>query len=265
VIPQYTVHTLRLGTIQVPKSATVQGASADVIEIPVWAAAIEGNGHKLIVDTGIRDAERWQHLAPHALDRGETLDGRLAELGWTTTELDMVINSHLHYDHADNNLALPHAQFFVSRAEWEWAADPSSAQAPLYDLDWTGPDLTYMNYTLVDSDHYEVLPGIRLVQTPGHTPGHQSVLVNTDEGILCIAGDAACLMENLSIPAPPGTHVSSRAALDSIDKICRLSDRILMNHDPELTQFQNCGFPETPASPPPGSRTIAWFPERTRL
>jgi glyoxylase-like metal-dependent hydrolase (beta-lactamase superfamily II) len=77
---------------------------------------------------------------------------------------------------------------FVSRAEWEFAADPSSAQAVLYDISWTGPDLTYMNYTLISSDHYDVLPGVRIIETPGHTPGHQSVLVNTAEGILCVTG-----------------------------------------------------------------------------
>jgi N-acyl homoserine lactone hydrolase len=233
--------------MQVPRSAAVQGASRDTIEIPVWTAAIEGNGRRLLVDTGIKDAEKWQQLAPHTLEAGETLDGRLAELGWTTKDIDIVVNSHLHYDDAENNLALPHAQFFVSRLEWEWSTDPSSAQAVLYDIDWTGPDLTYMNYTLIDSDHYDVMPGIRVIQTPGHTPGHQSVLVNTAEDIVCIAGDAACMLENLTIPAPLGTNVSSRTSLESISKICRLADTILMNHDPELSPFQNSDFPKARA------------------
>ncbi len=171
---------------------------------------------------------------------------RLADLGWATKDIDIVINSHLHYDHAENNLAFPQAQFFVSGVEWNFAADPSSAQAPLYDLEWTGPNLNYMNYTLIGVDHYDVMPGLRIIQTPGHTPGHQSVLVNTVEGTLCVTGDAACMLENLSIPAPPGTHISSRVSLDSIEKICRLSDRILMNHDPELTEFQDSNFPVTP-------------------
>jgi N-acyl homoserine lactone hydrolase len=246
MIPAYTVHAIRLGRMWLDKGSAVQGAPPGIIEIPVWAAAIEGNGHKILVDTGIQNAERWGRLAPHTLEPGETLDGRLAELGWTSKDIDIVINSHLHYDHAENNLAMPDAQFFVSLAEWEFAADPSSAQAVLYDISWTGPDLTYMNYTLIDSDHYGVLPGVRIIQTPGHTPGHQSVLVNTAEGILCVTGDAACMMENLTIPAPPAMNVSSMTSLNSIKKICQLSDRILMNHDPEIRQFQNGEFPVPP-------------------
>ena len=75
-----------------------------------------------------------------------------------------------------------------------------------------------MNYRLVQRDHYDVMPGLRIIQTPGHTPGHQSVLVNTDEGLLCVTGDAACMMENLTIPTPPGTHVGSGVALGVVEE-----------------------------------------------
>jgi N-acyl homoserine lactone hydrolase len=249
LIPVYTVHAIRLGTIRVDMSSSVYGAPpGTTLDIPILAAAVEGNGYKLLVDTGIKDAAKWtSKFGPHTLTPEQTIDAALAELGWRTKDVDLVINSHLHYDHAENNLALSNAQFFVSRAEWEWAADPSNAQAWAYDIDWTGPDLTHMNYTMIQVDHYDVLPGVRVIQTPGHTPGHQSVVINTDEGLLCVTGDAACMMENLTIPAPPGVHVSSGTALSSIKKICELSDRVLMNHDPEIKSFQSSGFPSSPA------------------
>jgi glyoxylase-like metal-dependent hydrolase (beta-lactamase superfamily II) len=243
MIPIFSVHAIRVGTIVVQKSATVQGAAPGTIEVPVWTAAIEGNGYRVLVDTGMKHPERWSKLAPHSLDEGETLDGRLSELGWRTKDVDIVINTHLHYDHAENNLSFPDAQFYVSQAEWDCAADPVSNQIPMYDIDWTGRDLTFMNYTLVATDNYDVVPGIRIIQTPGHTPGHQSVLVNTAEGVLCVTGDAVCVMDNLKIPAPPGVHISSRASLESIDKIARLADRIMPSHDPLITQFQNSSFP----------------------
>ncbi len=176
----------------------------------------------------------------------ETIDAALAELGWKRGDVDVVINTHLHYDHAENNLAFPQAQFYVSKAEWQWAADPSSAQAWSYDIDWTDDQVTVMNYSLVQDDHHDVLPGLRLIQTPGHTPGHQSVLVTTAEGVLCVTGDAACMMENLQLPTPPGTHIGTAISLASLKKISDLSDRVLMNHDPELGRFQSAGFPITP-------------------
>ena len=103
-----------------------------------------------------------------------------------------------------------------------------------------------MDYCLVQRDHYDVVPGLRIIQTPGHTPGHQSVLVNTAEGVLCVSGDAACMMENLTLPTPPGTHIGSAVSLASLKKIADLSDRVLMNHDPELSRFQSSDFPITP-------------------
>ncbi len=54
----------------------------------------------------------------------ETIDAALAELGWRRGDVDIVINTHLHYDHAENNLAFPQAQFYVSEAEWHWAVGP---------------------------------------------------------------------------------------------------------------------------------------------
>lgn len=64
-------------------------------------------------------------------------------------------------------------------------------------------------------DHFEVLPGLRLTKTPGHSAGHQSVLVNTREGMLCIAGDALNLVENLTSGTPPGILFSTEEALRS--------------------------------------------------
>jgi glyoxylase-like metal-dependent hydrolase (beta-lactamase superfamily II) len=248
MLPHYTVHAVRLGTIRADKSGTVAGfPPGTIIDVPIWAAAIEGNGRKLLVDTGLKDAAKWSRYDEHTLEPDQVIGKALSELGWRLKDVDIVINSHLHYDHAENNTAFPGAQFYVSQAEWEFAQDPSSGQAWAYDIDWTSPDITYMNYTLINADHYDVQPGIRVIKTPGHTPGHQSVLVQTDEGVLCVTGDAACMMENLTIPTPPGTHISKGTALDSLKKISQLSDRVLMNHDPELTGYQNSSFPLTPS------------------
>lgn len=245
--PLYDVHAIRLGTIRADKSGTVHGwPPGTVLDVPIWAAAIEGGGRKILVDTGISDAAKWSRVQPHTIRPEETIDAALAELGWRRRDVDVVINSHLHYDHSENNLAFPQAEFYVSAEEWRWAADPSSAQAWAYDLDWTDDQVTVMNYSLITQDHHDVMPGLRVIQTPGHTPGHQSVLVRTAEGVLCVTGDAACMMENLTMPTPPGTHVGARASLESLRKISELSDRVLMNHDPDLTRFQHATFPRTP-------------------
>jgi glyoxylase-like metal-dependent hydrolase (beta-lactamase superfamily II) len=244
IIPRYRVHAVKLATLTIDRAGVTYGRGYGTkMDIPVWCAAIEGEGRRILVDTGIADATKWMPYHPCVVT---PLPAALAELGWSLNDVDVVINSHLHYDHCENNIKLPNAQFYVSASEWEFAAHPTETQAWSYNIDWTSPELTYMNYTMINTDHYDVCPGIRVIKTPGHTPGHQSVLVNTDEGLVCIAGDAACVMENLSDRVPPTVHVSVDEALRSIDKMCSLADRIFMNHDPDLTDFQNSNFPLVP-------------------
>lgn len=253
-IPQYTVTALRLGTITVDKSGMTYGVDPGVrMDIPVWAAAVQGDGVRLLVDTGIGDPARWNDRNPCWQEADETLPAALAEIGWSLGDIDLVVNSHLHYDHAENNLLLPHAQFYVSLTEWEYAKQPISTQRWLYDYDWTDEAVTFQNYVMVDRDHYEVRPGIRLLQTPGHSRGHQSVLVNTAQGVLCVAGDAACVMENFTIPTPPGGLTSVEQALDSLERMRAHADVVLMNHDPAITKYQAGDYP---AMPPLAGRQI---------
>jgi glyoxylase-like metal-dependent hydrolase (beta-lactamase superfamily II) len=219
------------------------------IDVPVWGAAVQGDGVRMLVDTGIADPARWQPYNPCWQESDETLPAALAEIGWALSDVDVVINSHLHYDHAENNLLLPHARFYVSLAEWEYAHDPITTQRWLYDFDWTDGALTHQDYVMVAQDHYEVRPGVTLIQTPGHSRGHQSVLVRTEQGVLCIAGDAACIMDNFTLPAPPGGLTSAEQALDSLERMRALSDVVLMNHDPDLTKYQEGGYPAMPVRP----------------
>lgn len=245
VIPTYRVTALKMGTLTVDKSTQTYGLGfGQEVEVPVWAAAIEGEGHRLVVDTGIADPD-WvtENVAPCAQVADETLEGALREIGWDPGDIDIVLNTHLHYDHADNNALLERARFYVSSREWEAAHRPIATQRVIYNGAWARAPLTYFHYTLVASDHFEVLPGIRLLQTPGHSAGHQSVLVNTEEGTLCISGDALNLTENLTSGAPPGILFSTEQALVSMEKVATFAERMLTGHDPNLEKYQQGGFP----------------------
>lgn len=243
-LPEYAVTALRLGTMTVDQTALTLGHGAgEEVEIPVWGAAIQAGSTRMLVDTGFAEAERWNRRFPCSQDDSEDLSGALSELGWACSDVDFVINSHLHFDHAGNNRLFPNAEFVVSASEWDFAHSPVDTQAWSYDFDWTDECISYLNYRLIGQDHYDLQAGIRIIQTPGHTPGHQSVLVNTADGVLCVVGDAACVMDNFTLPTPPGVVTDVPAALASLRKISRLSDTILMNHDPSLTPFQDTGFP----------------------
>jgi glyoxylase-like metal-dependent hydrolase (beta-lactamase superfamily II) len=239
--PAYKITALKCGTLRLNKtSMTYASGPEKTINVPVWAAAVEGGGLKILVDTGISDHDQWGDDCWR--DEDETIEAALSEIGWRISDVDMVINSHLHWDHAENNTRFAGSRFVVSRAEWEYAKDPIPSQRKLYDFSWTDESTTYMDYQLIAVDDFDLEPGIRLIKTPGHTRGHQSVLVNTTEGIVCVAGDAACLPENFSAPTPPGGATSIEQAFRSLDRIRDTADRVFMNHDPNIAKYQDSGF-----------------------
>jgi len=77
----------------------------------------------------------------------------------------------------------------------------------------------------------ELLPGIRLLPVAGHSPGSQAVIVATDAGDFCIAGDAVMSYENLEMDVPPGFHFNVDETLGSMDVLRQRNARILPSHD----------------------------------
>jgi N-acyl homoserine lactone hydrolase len=143
------------------------------------------------------EGERW----PNSIHVIEHPDGRvLVDTGMidSTPELDAewairydasliprdvlcVINTHLHFDHCGGNRLFAGTPIHVQRAERE------AARADGYTIpEWVEFDgATYVEH----EGEAEILPGVRVLPTPGHTPGHESVLVDTDDGVVVLAGD----------------------------------------------------------------------------
>lgn len=261
----FAVTALKVGSLEVPKASMTYMSGFDrTVVLPIWSVALEGGGMKILVDTGIRDHARWDRdLHPVWAEPDEHIEAALAEIGWRPGDVDLVINSHLHYDHAENNTLFRNATFVVQRTEWEYAKEPIPSQRALYDFAWTDEVVTHLNYQLVSADDVDALPGLRLIQTPGHSRGHQSVVVNTAEGRICIAGDAACLPESFSRPSPPGGATSIEQGFVSLERIRASAPRVLMNHDPNILKYQNNAFPLIPdVGSPPVTGSIDSLPPR---
>ena len=152
--------------------------AADVVlegeRIPVFVHTIEHPDGLVLVDTGMIDStpeldEEWQ-ARPHPLP--EELVRRVA----------VVINTHLHFDHCGGNRLFAGVPIHVQRRELEEARS---------DPDYTIPEwVDFEGATYVEHDgEAEVLPGVRLLPAPGHSDGHQVVLVDTDEGLVVLGGD----------------------------------------------------------------------------
>jgi N-acyl homoserine lactone hydrolase len=242
--PQYRVTALRMGRLT-PGRPSLVGESTYVRTAvsPIWSAAIEGNGHRIVVDTGMAD-RTWveKYISPCSQEPDETIEGALLHIGWEPRTVDIVINTHLHYDHCGGNRALTGANFRVSAREWEFAQAPIESQSLIYDKAWLQGGLAQSSYRFT-VDEEELLPGIRIIFTPGHTPGHQSVLVNTAEGIVAITGDAVRVAENVRPGLPPRIlHDAAQAAV-SVDRIKTLADRFLAGHDAGIVKYKDRLFP----------------------
>ena len=249
VIPNYEIIALRMAELEVDKSTlTYSQDFGQLIKVPIWAALIKGQGHNILVDTGIHSRD-WvnEHVAPTIQLESEILTNAIkiaADL--EPDDVDIIINTHLHYDHAGNNSLFKNARFYVQQSEWDHAHDPIESQAWIYNdtrFLFDPPDVDYFQWHFLHGES-EILPGIKVIPTPGHTPGGQSVLVKTDEGTVGIIGDSANLMENIEKRVPVGIVSDMGHWFASLDKIMALADRVICGHEPALEAFQNKDFPK---------------------
>jgi len=152
------------------------------------------DGKHILIDSGLpSDIVRPTGTPPSENEKNVIV--HLAELGLQPDNIDMVICTHFDIDHAGYHDAFPKAEFVVQREHYQLARSGHQrfAEARKH---WDHPSL---QYHLVEGDT-EILPGITLIETSGHTPGHQSVLVRLPQtGPVLLAVDAV-VMERLFTP-----------------------------------------------------------------
>ena len=169
----------------------------------------------ILVDTGIgwgddRIIREWKVVNRHMADA-------MAEHDLSPADVKIVINSHLHFDHCGQNAVFKHAPFHIQRSELERARREEPANAQWFDF-------ADARFELVEGDA-EIADGVRVIATPGHTVGHQSVLVEGDDGVAVMIGDAAYTsdiydqVENADLAKWRGQHADREAWSRSLHKV----------------------------------------------
>jgi len=165
-----TVHRLHLATVW-----------AEDDQIEVYGYLVITGGHVILVDTGVGvDSSVIETLFR---PRRRSIPELLAKHGVQTTDVSTVVNSHLHYDHCGNNKLFPNADIVVQSREVEAARHPKYTIAEWFDYEGAR-----LNEVAGDA---EIFPGIRVIASYGHTPGHQSVLIEDASKPTLIAAQAA--------------------------------------------------------------------------
>jgi glyoxylase-like metal-dependent hydrolase (beta-lactamase superfamily II) len=210
------------------------------IQSPVLMWFIDGAKHKILVDTGVSDLE-WAARYHHPLERKPHEDpiNAIEALGLKASDIDIIINTHLHWDHCFNNHLFPNARILVQAEELRYAISPLPCHAHYYESQLIGMTpswLKALDRIEVVEGEMEIEKGISLLPLPGHTNGFQGVVVDLPSGCCIIAGDTCPLYENWegndqAAHIPPGIHVDLRDYYRSVKKIESLGAAVLPGHD----------------------------------
>jgi N-acyl homoserine lactone hydrolase len=243
----WSIHPLDLGTlVGMDKSLfTLRQNHGQAIDTPCLAFVLTGGEKTVLVDTGPCDTKRaLAYHRPLVRSSAQELAASLARIGLSPQGIDLVIFTHLHWDHCFSLAALTRARFFVQRQELAYAGDPLPIDRAAYEAGIAGvrpPWMEVRERLLAIDAEEEILPGIRTISLPGHTPGSQGVIVETHDGLWAIAGDAVPLYENWNDgdPArrvPGGIYQNLFDCYTSFERLAPYGARVLPSHDPCVTR-----------------------------
>lgn len=239
----------------VPKPLWEKRIAADErnrIPLGLRCLLVEHEDGLVLVDTGVGNKESAKFRDIYGVEnpgtRGPTqLEDALAEAGFVASDVRYVINTHLHFDHAGGNtfieteggepqVAFPNAAYVVQQAELEFAARTNERTAANYLPLNFAPIAAADRWRLV-SGEADLLPGIRLLPTPGHVPYHQSVLVTSGGESACFLGDLVPTGAHVQLPWIMGYDLEPLVTLETKRSLLARAEAegwlLVFEHDPE--------------------------------
>ncbi len=246
---QYKIHPIVMGTKIFDKTMmTYQHGYGQQYAIPIVCWYLQGPGAKILVDTGEMRPIQSESREAAIGGRIYTFEQGLERFGLQPEDIDIVIHTHLHNDHCENDYKCSNAAIYAHEKELENIHDPH----PL--------DFRYLEDYILDVEESgqvrpvnrdrEIVPGIRMIHTPAHTSGGMSVAVDTAEGTAVITG--FCVIEENFFPPPeirgmemevipPGTHVNAYEAYDILVKVKEMADVLIPLHEPRFAGVDTIG------------------------
>jgi len=223
---KYKIHYVPLfsGKVRKTEHLYMHRNFDDVITTTGYVWYLEGASENILVDSG-GDPKLLAELG-YPAEKIQSIEEGLRKLGLAPQDIDIVIQTHLHFGHADLAYKYKNARFFVQKEELEFAKKPHPAVHAWYNL----KAIEKQEIELIDGDK-EIFPGITLLKTPGHSPGSQSVLVDTVRGKEVIEG-LCCIEENFEPRIiPPAYHTDLLEAYDSLARLKKIADHVIPMHE----------------------------------
>ena len=264
-IGDFTIHALEGGRLRLDG-----GAMFGVVPKPLWEKRIPADERNriplalrcllvetpdalVLIDNGVGNKEDAKFLDIYGIEN-EATDGSptrveqaIRELGFDPGDVDWVLDTHLHFDHAGGNtylddagqlrLSFPRARYVVQKGELAWAHRANErTRASYFDRNYD-PVLGAGRLELVDGVSHPI-PGIELRPTPGHTPHHQSVILRSRGETACFLADVCPTSAHLPLPWIMGYDVEPLVTLESKRALFAEAERekwlLVFEHDPDV-------------------------------
>jgi glyoxylase-like metal-dependent hydrolase (beta-lactamase superfamily II) len=220
--------------------------SRNRILLSLGVLLIQAGGKNILIDSGIGNKGDTKFNDIYNVKRSPSLETGLKNQGVTPEKIHIVINTHLHFDHAGGNTkidddgqlvpAFPNARYYIQRKEWEFALMPNERTRGSYMLE---------NYSLLektgqivflDGDQ-SITKGIDVMETPGHTEHHQSILITSEKKKACFLGDLIPTTAHLSPPYIMGYDLFPLTTLKTKKKLLQQAYEekwlLFFQHDPK--------------------------------
>ena len=270
LVRSFTIGRFKAHAIQAGGQKLDGGAMFGVVPKPLWERRIKADERNriqlgmrclliehdrglVLIDNGAGNKENTKFHEIYGIENagadGRTLleDG-LRALGHTTDDIALMIDTHLHFDHAGGNTFVDaggavrptfrKARYVVQRGEYEWATNTNERTAASYFAHNFEPVVASGQLEFV-SGEVEVWPGIRLLPTPGHTPHHQSVLIESDGAKAFFPADLTPTSAHLPLPWIMGYDVEPLRTLETKRHILRRAVEeewvLVFEHDAQVT------------------------------
>lgn len=223
----YTIHPLVVGINQTDQGVmTYLRDYGQRILLPIYSFYIKGGDRTILVDTGLEQVVVPDEVKAACDFPIYEFEDALETVGLTPDRIDVIVHTHLHNDHCENDYKCANATVYVQQDELSFLTDPHPLDHRYY------PDvLDDVKVAPLDGDA-DILEGISVLLTRGHTVGGQSVVVNTEKGKAVITG-FCCNEKNFPDVGPavtPGVHVNAFDAYASAQRIKAEADILIPLH-----------------------------------
>lgn len=215
------------------------------IPLSLTALLIRANGKNILVDTGLGPKEDEKLHRMFAVERTPTILESLKRLGLEPDDIHLVINTHLHFDHAGGNTtreadgsirsAFPKARYLIQQGEFEDAVRVNERTRTSYRRDNFTPIAHINQWEFLHGDT-ELVPGVTAVVTAGHTRWHQSVKIESEGKVAFFLGDLIPTVSHLPLPYIMGYDLFPIQTLETkrwvLDRAFEEQWLLLFEHDP---------------------------------